>query len=98
MSWLESGGSSLDIATVTSALSARYRPIKEIQREVDETGEVKVEEDSQEFLPLIFVLTTLTRADLSVGAGIKVSDRTGERAVLHPALTPTLGYYDPALF
>lgn len=91
-------GSSLDIATVTNALCARYRPIEDIQAEVDETSEVVVNEEPDAFLPLVFVPTTLTGADLSAGAGIKVPKRTGERAVLHPELTPNACYYDPDLF
>jgi len=91
-------GSSLDIATVTSALAARYRPMEKVQQEVEQTGEVVVEEEPDEFLPLVFIPTTLTGADLSAGAGIKVPGHQGERPVLHPALTPSIGYYDPELF
>jgi alcohol dehydrogenase class IV len=91
-------GSSLDIATVASALYARYRPMDEVRSEVDRTGHVVVEEDPGEFLPLVFVPTTLTGADLSSGAGIKVPGRTGERGVIHPELTPSACYYDPDLF
>ncbi|MFC7157032.1 iron-containing alcohol dehydrogenase family protein [Halomarina halobia] len=91
-------GSSLDIATMTSALYARYRPVSEIQAEVDRTGHVVVEEAKNEFLPLVFVPTTLTGADLSAGAGIKVPERPGERGVLNSALTLSAGYYDPDLF
>ena len=91
-------GSSLDIATMTSVLYARHRPIEKIQAEVDRTGHVVVEEDADAFLPLVFIPTTLTGADLSAGAGIKVPGRSGERGVLHPALTLSAGYYDPDLF
>ncbi|MFB6097259.1 MAG: iron-containing alcohol dehydrogenase family protein [Haloferacaceae archaeon] len=90
-------GSSLDIATMTSVLHARYREIEDIQREVDETGAIVVEEEG-DFLPLVFVPTTLAGADLSAGAGIKVPGRTGEKTLLSRALMATAGYYDPALY
>jgi alcohol dehydrogenase class IV len=90
-------GSSLDIATMTSVLSRRYRPVKDIQQEVDDTGAIVVEEDG-DFLPLVFVPTTLTGADLSAGAGIKVPAREGEKTLLSKALTLDAGYYDPNLF
>ena len=90
-------GSSLDIATMTSVLSRRFRPIEDIQREVDETGSIVVEEEG-EFLPLVFVPTTLAGADLSAGAGIKVPGRTGEKTLLSTALMAKAGYYDPNLY
>lgn len=90
-------GSSLDIATMTSVLSRRYRPVSEIQEEVDRTGAIVVEDDG-DFLPLVFVPTTLTGADLSAGAGIKVPEREGEKTLLSTKLTLSAGYYDPDLF
>lgn len=90
-------GSSLDIATMTSVLSARYRSVSDIQEEVDRTGALVVE-DEGDFLPLVFVPTTLTGADLSAGAGIKVPDREGERTLLSKSLTLSGGYYDPDLY
>ncbi len=90
-------GSSLDIATMTSVLSRRYRPVGEIQNEVDRTGGLVVE-DEGDFLPLVFVPTTLTGADLSAGAGIKVPEREGEKTLLSKKLTLSAGYYDPDLY
>lgn len=90
-------GSSLDIATMTSVLHARYRGIGDIQREVDDTGALVVEEEG-DFLPLVFVPTTLAGADLSAGAGIRVPGRTGEKTLLSQALMATAGYYDPDLY
>jgi alcohol dehydrogenase len=90
-------GSSLDIATMTSVLSRRYRPVSEIREEVDRTGAIVVEEEG-EFLPLAFVPTTLTGADLSAGAGIKVPEREGEKTLLSSKLTLSAGYYDPNLY
>lgn len=90
-------GSSLDIATMTSVLNARYREISDIQQEVDETGALVVESEG-DFLPLVFVPTTLAGADLSAGAGIKVPGRTGEKTLLSQALMATAGYYDPDLY
>ena len=90
-------GSSLDIATMTSTLHARYRSISDIQDEVDRTGALVVEEEG-DFLPLVFVPTTLAGADLSAGAGIKVPGRTGEKTLLSRALMMTAAYYDPDLY
>jgi len=90
-------GSSLDIATMTSVLHARYRDLDAIRAEVDETGGLVVEAEG-DFLPLVFVPTTLAGADLSAGAGIAVPGRTGEKTLLSRALMATAGFYDPDLY
>ncbi|WP_313695167.1 iron-containing alcohol dehydrogenase family protein [Halorarum halobium] len=94
------GGSSLDVATVASALRADGRTLGDVRDEVEATGGIALPEDEDALTPLVPVPTTLAGADMSVIAGVTV-DLGGEvvsTGVGGEALMPAAFCYDPALF
>ena len=92
------GGSSLDVATVASALRADGRSLDDAHAEVRETGGLGVPESGT--TPLVPVPTTLAGAEMSVvaGARIDVDGETVSTGVGGPALAPAALFYDPTLF
>lgn len=95
------GGSSLDTATVMRLLEADFRPIKEIRREVAETGAISLRAGHDDLIPLTLVPTTFAGADLSTGAGIMVPYPGGDvrsASVIERPLMPDAVVHDPELF
>ncbi|QLG27078.1 iron-containing alcohol dehydrogenase [Halorarum halophilum] len=94
------GGSSLDVATVASALRADGRGVADVRSEVRETGGISMPDDESALTPLVPVPTTLAGADMSVIAGITVDlgDEVVSTGVGGEALMPAAFCYDPALF
>jgi len=99
------GGSSIDIATVISALEAEGEPVDDLFVSADAEGKLVVPELDAEKLPVIAVPTTLAGADITCGAGIylntgETGDPTSEvrgGAIYNPKLMPRAVLYDPAL-
>ncbi len=99
------GGSTLDTAKATAALSS-YDDIRSAAERMVEAGDVPVADDGEP-LPIAAVPTTLAGADLSVIAGSKLTlDREDPRpeneipngSVSDSRLMPTVLCYDAALF
>lgn len=96
------GGSSLDLATVTSVLSGADRPPEAVGEEFGETGTISIPDG--DLAPIVTVPTTLAGADLSMLAGVTADPSSGlvdepvSGGVGDPRLMPLAGFYDPALF
>ncbi|MFB6135514.1 MAG: iron-containing alcohol dehydrogenase family protein [Halobacteriaceae archaeon] len=98
------GGSSLDVATVASALATPgdERSYGELARELAATGTVAVPDGDPP--PVVAVPTTLAGAGLSQGAGVNAAPRDGgldepaSGGVSDPRLFPAAAFYDPDLF
>ena len=94
------GGSSLDTATVMSAVHVRGVSLREIQEEVDERGGIEFPDDADP-VPLVHVPTTLAGADLTAGAGTNVEMPDGEvvgTGLSAESLMADAVVHDPALF
>lgn len=95
------GGSSLDVAKVTSALSADVREPESVGRELAERGTFSLPTD--DLVPIVAVPTTLAGADLTQGAGVTASPDSGlvetasSGGISSRRLMPTAIFYDPAL-
>lgn len=95
------GGSSLDVATVISVLSASDRSHEDVATELAERGTVTVPDDG--LVPVVTVPTTLAGADLSMAAGLTAApgsspiDAEISGGVSDPALMPVAAFYDPEL-
>ncbi|SFR96412.1 alcohol dehydrogenase [Halomicrobium zhouii] len=97
------GGSSLDVAKVTSVLAVDDREPQAVGRELAETGTVSIPDGS--LAPIVAVPTTLAGADLSMVAGVTASpdeerglvDRQVSGGIGDPRLMPRAVVYDPAL-
>jgi len=99
------GGSSLDVATVISALHAEGSPIEDLFVSNSEGGTFEVPDLSVPKLPIFAVPTTLVGADITCGAGIYLE--TGEvgapggevrgGAIYDDKLVPEAVCYDPEL-
>lgn len=94
------GGSSLDVATVATAVRADGRTLDDVRAEVRETGGIGLPEDTDALTPLVPIPTTLAGADLSVVAGItvEIDSETVATGIGGRALMPSDLVYDPALF
>jgi alcohol dehydrogenase len=104
------GGSSLDVAKITSMLAADDRTPEEVGREFARTGSISSPSDPP--IPIVAVPTTLAGADLSIVAGVTASPSSGlvdasalspgadaaSGGVSDPRLMPRAAVYDPALF
>ncbi|SNZ16227.1 Alcohol dehydrogenase, class IV [Natronoarchaeum philippinense] len=104
------GGSSLDVATLISALSADDRDPEAVGRELADTSSITVPDG--DLLPVVGVPTTLAGADLSAVAGVTASPDSGlvepddvpagtdavGGGVSDPRLMPAATVYDPELF
>ncbi|WP_408958876.1 iron-containing alcohol dehydrogenase family protein [Natrinema sp. 74] len=95
------GGSSLDVATVSSVLAASDRTAQDVAAEFAETGTITVPDEG--LLPIVTIPTTLAGADLSMVAGITATPDAGlvdeERGggISDPGLMPAAAFYDPKL-
>jgi len=104
------GGSSLDVAKVTSALAARVAAgdapsreavLVEAGRELRETGTIAVPDGG--LVPVVAVPTTLAGADISQGAGVTAApdgglvDEPAGGGVSDPGLMPAAVVVDSAL-
>jgi len=97
------GGSSLDVAKVTSVLAADDREPAAVGRELAETGTVSIPDGM--LAPIVAVPTTLAGADLSMVAGVTASpdeerglvDQQVSGGVGDPRLMPRAVVYDPTL-
>ena len=69
------GGSSLDVAKVTSVLAASEREPEAVGRELTERGTISVPDSG--LLPVFAVPTTLAGADLSMVAGVTAGPERG---------------------
>ena len=94
------GGSSLDVATGMSVLSATGRSLDEARRELIEKGTLSLPQNREELLPVVTVPTTMAGADLSVAAGLVAyeDDETHEAIIADTDLMPESLFYDPDLF
>ncbi|MCU4802524.1 iron-containing alcohol dehydrogenase family protein [Halobacteria archaeon HArc-gm2] len=97
------GGSSLDVAKVTSVLAVDDRDPEAVGRELAETGTVSIPDGS--LAPIVAVPTTLAGADLSMVAGVTASPEEDRRLIEEQVsggigdrrLMPRAVVYDPAL-
>ncbi len=94
------GGSSLDVATVASAIRADDRGLDAVRNEVRETGGISLPGDRRNLTPLVPIPTTFAGADLSVVAGITVDlgEELVSTGVGGEELMPAALVYDPAAF
>lgn len=94
------GGSSIDVAKVMSALHADYRTLKEIQHEIQRSGNISAPDNRGAVLPVFPVPTTLAGAELNPAGGILVPTEHERVGVLAEglALKPPAVFYDPDLF
>ncbi|ESP88675.1 iron-containing alcohol dehydrogenase family protein [Candidatus Halobonum tyrrellensis] len=92
------GGSSLDVATVASALRADGRSLDDARTEVRETGGLAVPDAGT--TPLVPVPTTLAGAEMTVvaGANVEVDGELVSTGVSGAALAPAALVYDPDLY
>jgi len=94
------GGSSLDVAAVTSLLAATDRDVDAVAAELAETGTIAPPDG--EFAPLVAVPTTLAGADMSMVAGVTAGPESGLDSrvgggVSDPRLMPRAVVPDPEL-
>lgn len=93
------GGSSIDVAKGICAFSVTNKTYQDAFSEVLEEGELTLPETNQ-FLPLIAVPTTLAGAELSVAAGLVARTQDGpvEPVLVDNRLMPVSLVHDPNLF
>jgi len=93
------GGSSIDVAKGICAFSASDRTYESVFSEVVDTGELALP-DTNQFLPLIAVPTTLAGAELSIAAGLVADTEDGpvEPVLVDNRLMPVSLIHDPNLF
>ena len=95
------GGSSLDVAKVSSTLAAREREIDDVAAEFAERGTITVPD--ADLVPIVAVPTTLAGADLSMVAGVTAApdtlpvDAAVGGGIGDPGLMPVAAFYDPEL-
>ncbi|SEV99964.1 iron-containing alcohol dehydrogenase family protein [Natrinema salifodinae] len=95
------GGSSLDVAKVTSTLAASDRSAEDVYGEFAERGTITVPDDG--LVPIVAIPTTLAGADLSTVAGVTAGPDTGPvdeeigGGIGDPGLMPAAAVYDPEL-
>ncbi|OAQ52035.1 alcohol dehydrogenase [Natrinema mahii] len=95
------GGSSLDVATVSSVLAAGDRSHADVAAEFAETGTIAVPDEG--LVPIVTVPTTLAGADLSMVAGVTAAsdsspvDEEIGGGLSDPDLMPAAAVYDPEL-
>lgn len=93
------GGSSLDVATVTSVLAGDTRDPEAVGREFQERGTISI--PMTDLVPIVAVPTTLAGADFTQVAGITASTDPGlvteprSGGVSDRRLMPTAVCYDP---
>ena len=94
------GGSSLDVATGMSVLTATGRSLDEAKREIIDNGTLTLPQNRDELLPVLTVPTTMAGADLSVAAGVAAyeDDGTHNAIIVDTDLMPESLFYDPDLF
>lgn len=95
------GGSSLDVAKVTSALAADARDPEQVGRELRERGTISIPEAG--LTPIVAIPTTLAGADLTQVAGVSadpeygIVDEPASGGISSRRLMPTAICYDPEL-